>query len=67
MPGALEAVLAEPAETQAALERIADYHAEIAKGYLAAGAQAGFLADDYAGRHGPYLRPAVWRRMICPA
>ena len=66
MPGALEAALMEPEETQAALERIADYHVEIAVGYLAAGVGAGFLADDYAGREGPYLRPAVWRRMILP-
>jgi hypothetical protein len=66
MPGALAAMLAEPEATHAALERIADYHIEIAKGYLAAGVDAGFLADDYAGQEGPYLRPAVWRRMILP-
>jgi uroporphyrinogen decarboxylase len=66
MPGALAAMLMEPDETGAALERIADYHVAIARGYLAAGVRAGFLADDYAGGEGPYLRPAVWRRMILP-
>ncbi len=66
MPDALAAMLMEPDETQAALDRIADYHVEIARGYLAAGVDAGFLADDYAGQDGPYLRPAVWRRMILP-
>ncbi len=66
MPGALAAMLMESNETQAALDRIADYHVEIARGYLAAGVDAGFLADDYAGQDGPYLRPAVWRRMILP-
>lgn len=66
MQEALGALLMAPEAALAALERIADYHADIAHGYLAAGAEAGFLADDYAGQDGPYLRPAVWRRMILP-
>lgn len=66
MPEALAGLLMEPEAAQAALERIADYHLNIAHNYLAAGAEAGFLADDYAGQEGPYLRPAVWRRMILP-
>ena len=34
--------------------------------YLAAGSEAAWLADDYAGSDGPYLRPALWRRLILP-
>lgn len=66
MPAALTALLQEPEAAQAALDRIADYHVAVARGYLHAGVEAGFLADDYAGQHGPYLRPATWRRLILP-
>jgi uroporphyrinogen decarboxylase len=66
MERALTALLAEPDAARAALDRIADYHVAVAQAYLAAGAEAGFLADDYAGQDGPYLRPAVWRRLILP-
>jgi len=66
MPQAMLALVCEPEASQAVLERIADYHAGIARGYLAAGVEAGWLADDYAGNSGPYIRPAVWRRLILP-
>ncbi len=49
-----------------ALERIADHHVAIARAYLAAGAEAGWLADDYAGAGGPFLNPRLWRRVILP-
>ena len=28
--------------------------------------EAAWLADDYAGQDGPYVRPELWRRMILP-
>jgi uroporphyrinogen decarboxylase len=67
MQRGLTALLSEPEASGEALERIADYHADLARGYIAAGVEAGWLADDYAGQDGPYLRPALWRRMILPA
>ena len=66
MQGAMGALMGEPAAAQAALSRIADYHVEVAHRYLAAGAEAGWLADDYAGTSGPYLRPQLWQSMILP-
>ena len=66
MQKALVALVAEPEAAAAVLERIADYHVAIARGYLAAGSEAAWLADDYAGSDGPYLRPALWRRLILP-
>jgi hypothetical protein len=65
-PQAMLALVREPEASRIALERIADYHVGIARGYLAAGVEAGWLADDYAGNSGPYLRPALWRRLILP-
>ncbi len=66
MPQALLALRSESAASREVLERIADYHVGIAHGYLAAGVEAGFLADDYAGQGGPMLSPALWRAMILP-
>ena len=66
MQKALVALVAEPEAAAAVLERIADYHVAIARAYLAAGSEAAWLADDYAGSDGPYLRPALWRRLILP-
>jgi len=63
---AMLALLAEPEASAKVLQRIADYHVGIARGYLAAGAEAGFIADDYAGQDGPFLRPSLWQRMILP-
>ena len=66
MQKALVTLVAEPEAAAAVLERIADYHVAVARGYLAAGSEAAWLADDYAGSDGPYLRPALWRRLILP-
>lgn len=66
MTGAMTALLREPEASRLALDRIAEHHVSIARGYLAAGAQAGWLADDYASNGGPLLRPALWRQMILP-
>ncbi len=66
MAEALQALYAEREVSRAALERIADYHVGIARGYLAAGVEAGWLADDYAGQDGPLLSPMLWRNLILP-
>jgi uroporphyrinogen decarboxylase len=66
MANGLTALLTAPEASREALERIANYHTGLARGYLAAGVEAAWLADDYAGQDGPYLRPALWRRMILP-
>ncbi|MGC8780885.1 MAG: uroporphyrinogen decarboxylase family protein [Anaerolineae bacterium] len=67
MMNALNALLREPEASAAALLRIAEYHAQVAARYLAAGVEAGWLADDYAGDAGPFFRPELWRRLILPA
>lgn len=66
MSQALLALRSERGASRAVLERIADYHVGLARGYLAAGVEAGFLADDYAGQEGPMLSPALWQEMILP-
>ena len=66
MERAMLALLREPDATQAVLDRIANYHGQVARGYLAAGAEAGWLADDYAGASGPFLDLRLWRRLILP-
>lgn len=67
MSAAMLALLSEPEASAALLDRIAGYHVGIARGYLAAGVEAGWLADDYAGDNGPLIRPALWRRLVLPA
>lgn len=67
--GTEQALLALARESEAcrlALERIADHHVAVARAYLAAGAEAGWIADDYAGATGPFLSPRLWRRLILP-
>lgn len=66
MPVALTALLSAPEACAAVLARIAAHHVQVAQGYLAAGAEAGWLADDYAGDAGPFLSPRVWRRLFLP-
>jgi uroporphyrinogen decarboxylase len=66
MPRGLTALITEPEASGEALERIADYHVALARGYVAAGVGAAWLADDYAGQDGPYIRPELWQRMILP-
>jgi uroporphyrinogen-III decarboxylase len=66
MPAALTALLSEPEASGAVIARVADHHVQVAQGYLAAGAEAGWLADDYAGDAGPLLSPRVWRRLFLP-
>jgi uroporphyrinogen decarboxylase len=66
MPQAMLALVREAEASQAVLEGIAGYHVGIARGYLAVGVEAGWLADDYAGNSGPYVRPALWRKLILP-
>lgn len=63
---AMMALYSDREASRAVLDRIADYHVGIARGYLAAGAEAGWLADDYAGQDGPLLSPALWRQLILP-
>jgi uroporphyrinogen decarboxylase len=67
MSAAMLALLSEPEASAALLDRIAGYHVGIARGYLAAGVEAGWLADDYAGDNGPLISPALWRRLVLPA
>jgi uroporphyrinogen decarboxylase len=67
MQRGLTALLTEPEASSQALQRIAGYHADLARGYVAAGVEAAWLADDYAGQDGPYVRPTLWERMILPA
>jgi len=66
MPAAMIALLREPGVSTDVLNGIAEYHVGIAAGYLAAGAEAGWLADDYAGDGGPLISPVLWRRQVLP-
>lgn len=66
VPVAMTALLGEPEASAAVIARIAAHHAQVARGYLAAGAEAGGLADDYAGDAGPFLSPRLWRRLFLP-
>jgi uroporphyrinogen-III decarboxylase len=63
---AFEALLYKEDVCTAVIERIADYHVALARAYLDAGAEAGWLADDYAGGQGPLISPALWRRVVLP-
>ena len=67
MPAAMIALLREPDISADVMNGIAEYHVGIARGYLAAGAEAGWLADDYAGDGGPLINPALWRKLVLPA
>jgi uroporphyrinogen decarboxylase len=67
MPAAMIALLREPGVSADVMNGIAEYHVGIARGYLAAGVEAGWLADDYAGDGGPLISPALWRKLVLPA
>jgi uroporphyrinogen-III decarboxylase len=67
LPAAMIALLAEPDDSAGVINRITDYHVGIARGYLAAGVEAGWLADDYAGDGGPLISPMLWRELVLPA
>jgi uroporphyrinogen-III decarboxylase len=67
MPAAMIALLREPDVSADVMNGIAGYHVGIARGYLAAGVEAGWLADDYAGDGGPLISPALWRKLVLPA
>ncbi len=67
MPAAMIALLREPDDSAGVMNGIAEYHVGIARGYLAAGVEAGWLADDYAGDGGPLISPALWRKLVLPA
>jgi len=67
MPVAMIALLREPDVSADVMNHIAEYHIGIARGYLAAGVEAGWLADDYAGDGGPLISPALWRKRVLPA
>jgi hypothetical protein len=67
MPAAMIALLREPGVSTDVINHIAEYHVGIARGYLAAGVEAGWLADDYAGDGGPLISPVLWRERVLPA
>jgi uroporphyrinogen decarboxylase len=67
MPAAMIALLREPGVSTDVMNGIAEYHVGIARGYLAVGVEAGWLADDYAGDGGPLISPALWRKLVLPA
>jgi uroporphyrinogen decarboxylase len=67
MPAAMIALLREPGVSADVMNGIAEYHVGIVRGYLAAGVEAGWLADDYAGDGGPLISPALWRELVLPA
>jgi uroporphyrinogen decarboxylase len=67
MPAAMIALLKEPEASADVMNHIAEYHVGIARGYLAAGTEAGWLADDYAGDGGPLINPVLWRKRVLPA
>jgi hypothetical protein len=57
----------EPGACSQALKAIAQHHIQAAREFLAAGACAGFVADDYAGQAGPVISPRQWRAVVLPA
>jgi len=67
IPAAMLALLREPGVSADVMNGIAEYHVGIARGYLAAGTEAGWLADDYAGDGGPLISPVLWRKLVLPA
>lgn len=52
------------------LERVfkdsAHYTIEVGKQFIDEGAEAVFIFEDYAYRHGPFLHPRLWRRLVFP-
>jgi hypothetical protein len=59
MERALMALLTHPEATRATLHRLADWHIGIAQGYIAAGVEAAWLADDYGWQQGLMMSPNV--------
>ena len=66
MERALMALLTHPEATRTALRRLADWHIGIAQGYIAAGVEAVWLADDYGWQQGLIMSPVTWRDLIKP-
>jgi uroporphyrinogen decarboxylase len=63
---ALVALLTHPQATRTVLRRLADWHIGIARGYIAAGVEAAWLADDYGWQQGLMMSPHTWRDLIRP-
>lgn len=48
------------------LDRITDFHVELAKRYVALGVNCGRIVDDYGSQVGMIMSPAMWRKFIKP-
>jgi len=50
----------------ALLDRITDFHVELAKRYISIGVNCGRIVDDYGSQHGMIMSPDMWRKYIKP-
>ena len=66
MERALMALLTHPEATRTSLRRLADWHIGIAQGYISAGVEVAWLADDYGWQQGLMILPVTWRDLIKP-
>ena len=48
------------------LDRITDFHVELAKRYISIGVNCGRTVDDYGSQTGMIMSPDMWRRFIKP-
>lgn len=48
------------------LDRITDFHVELAKRYISLGVNCGRTVDDYGSQNGMIMSPQMWRRFIKP-
>lgn len=44
----------------------AHYTVEVGKQFIDEGAEAVFIFEDYAYKHGPFLHPRLWRKLVFP-
>ena len=59
-------LLAEEELSCALLDKIADFHVELAKRYVQIGVNCGRTVDDYGSQNSMMMSPATWRKMIKP-
>jgi uroporphyrinogen decarboxylase len=66
MENFMTGLVTNPRAIESLLERIGDFHVDIAGQYVRSGVEMGMMADDYGTQRSLMISPRQWRRFIKP-